>query len=486
MNKQFLFTIYVILSTGMFTGMEAQSTLQQAINSLAEHSNMEHGFLGVSVMNVSDGRSIAQYNAEKSLIPASSLKAITTATLLDIVGPDFKFQTKLEYNGQIRSDSVLDGDLIIKGSGDPSLASTLLPDVAQLDELLQLFQQAIQAHGIKKIKGRIIADASLLGSVVNAPTWQWADLGNYYASGAWGLNIHDNLYYLSFQQNPVEGRRPEIHSVKPDLPSIEWINEVVSGPRGSGDNAYIFGAPYTHLRFVRGSIPAGNLLFKIKGSMPNPPYFLAYRLSNYLEACGIRVDKEPVVQTETSREERHEIFSYESPSLEELIKLTNFKSVNLYAECFLRQIGIALKEKGNLKESINAMISYWTDRGVPSKGWNLEDGSGLSPRNRITPLQLTQILQKVAKNQATFPAFFNSLPKVGYEGTVKYMLSESSARGKIRAKSGSISGVRTYTGYVESRSGKLVCFAIMANAFDGSSTAIRRKMENILLEIYKL
>ena len=182
---------------------------------------------------------------------------------------------------------MLRGNLYLKGFGDPTLGSDQMNEAEELDVVMEKFRLAIQQKGIRKIEGQIIGDGSYYGTDVNCDTWQWNDLGNYYAAGVWGLNIHENLYYLRFRQNATLGQTPAIAAIEPFIDGLAFYNEVQSAKRGSGDNAYIYGAPYDFTRYVRGTIPVGSKLFSIKGSMPDPPLFAAQYFKDKLEEVGI-------------------------------------------------------------------------------------------------------------------------------------------------------------------------------------------------------
>lgn len=472
------FLLLPVLSTG-------QTDLRSSIRALAESEAMKGGIAGVSIIDLESGREIAGWEAEKSLIPASTLKAVTTATAFGLLGKDFRYETLLEYEGKLDESGTLKGNLYIRGSGDPTLGSPEMEGVTALDELFQRWEQAAMEAGIRRIEGDVITDISLFGTAVNCPGWQWADLGNYYAGGAWALNIHENLYYLHFQQQSRLGMTPPVHSLDPAVPGLELINEVRTAGAGTGDNAYIFGAPYQNRRFIRGTIPAGNMLFTIKGSLPNPPFFAAETLRTRLVSCGIPVKGQALVQTAPSSSERTVIHRHLSPSLLEIATRTNHESVNLYAEALLRTLGGQREGKTALEAGLERLFRYWEQKGLKKlDGFFPEDGSGLSARNGITARQLAQTLYFVHRDAEEFDGFEASLPVAGESGTLTHFLRGTSAAGKVRAKSGSMKRVRAYAGYLESRSGQRYAFALLANNFAGNSGDVKRKMEKILLALY--
>jgi serine-type D-Ala-D-Ala carboxypeptidase/endopeptidase (penicillin-binding protein 4) len=466
----------------------AQSPLQKAIDKLAEDPDLKHAGLGICVIDVESGKVIAQHDKDQSLIPASSLKVVTTATALFKLGEGFRFKTELQYDGKLEKDGTLNGNLYIKGFGDPTLGSDRFDKAMSAEKLMAEFVQAIKKAGIKKINGKIVGDASFFTSEVNGRSWLWEDLGNYYASGAWGLNILENKYYLNIRQNPKLGELTKIEGTKPSIPNLLLINEVRSAEVNSGDNAYVFGSPYSYTRFVRGTIPIGKGIFTIKGSIPDPPFFAAYLLMQALENGGISTSKRATSQFELERlgktkTTRKTIHSHLSPTLKEIVIETNLESVNLYCESMLRYLSVTKADNRNVESGLKLIYNFWKEKGLDTEGFFMEDGSGLSPFNNVSAFHLAKIMQLIAKDQKFYQSFKESLPIAGLSGTLKYMLRGTAAENNLIAKSGGMKRVRSYTGFARMKSGKLVSFSIIANHFSCKSNIMRRKMEKIMVEL---
>ncbi len=486
MNR-FVFLFFSFLLIGEF--LSAQSSLQKAVNTFAAAKQMQHGSISVSVIDIESGKLLASVNPYRSLTPASSLKVVTTATALAVLGKDYRFKTSLEYDGEIDENGVLKGNLYIKGFGDPTLGSDHYGDPPDLEALMKIFVDAIRQQGIKRIEGRIIGDASAFDTAVNGRGWLWEDLGNYYASGAWGLNIHDNRYYLDFQQTAKLGGQPEIIKTDPPIPNLFLINEVKAAGAKSGDNAYIYGAPYSYTRFVRGTIPVGKSTFTIKGSIPDPPFFAAHCLTQALAKEGIMTSLPATSQFELDRnkqsvaEKRASFYTHNSPDLTAIVKETNHKSINLYCESMLKTIGLERKGEGSTVAGMEVLTDFWSAKGLDTEGFFMEDGSGLSPRNGVSSYQLAKIMQLIAKDKALYASFEKSLPLAGRTGSMKWLLKGTVAEGVLRAKSGGMQRVRSYTGYARSKSGRLLAFSMIANNFTGESGGVRKKMERLMLAI---
>lgn len=469
----------------------SQLSLDQAIKDFANHPSMKYASLSITVLDVESGNVIAQHNPNMSLVPASTVKAVTTATALGVLGHSFTYKTKLQYDGNI-SKGVLNGNIYIKGSGDPTLGSSKMTNALDLTATMTQFSTAIRNQGITKINGLVIGDATEFTTAMPAANWQWNDIGNYYGAGSSGLNIHENLYYLTFQRSKSLGATPKITKVSPDMPYLVFINEVKMDKAGTGDQSYIFGAPYSFTRYVRGTLPASAAQFTIKGAIPDPPQYAAYRLIQQLEKDGISTNKIAKNIFEYRREgqdkqlSRSNLTTITSPPLSQIIKRTNEKSVNVYAESMLKTMGKRQKGEGSTEKGVEAMYDFWEQRGVNMEGCFLEDGSGLSPRSSITSFQLAQIMRKAAKDKGIFDYLYPSLAVAGRTGTASYMFKGTKAVGNIHLKSGSMRRVRAYTGYAKTKSGKMVSFAIIANNFTGESKLIRKEMEKVMLAMVYL
>ncbi|MEO1449797.1 MAG: D-alanyl-D-alanine carboxypeptidase/D-alanyl-D-alanine-endopeptidase, partial [Bacteroidota bacterium] len=284
------------------------------------------------------------------------------------------------------------------------------------------------------------------------------------------------------------GRRANLRRTEPEQPDLTFHNEVRAGAVGSGDNAYIFGVPHTFQRYVRGTIPPNRKLFSIKGSMGDPALTAARLLTEALQTCGIEVNGSAIsghgaeqmgvnlINTGTR------FHTHRSPVLSEIVHETNMESVNLYAEALAVHVAKALKQPFRGGEAAGAVVRHWRNKGVKTSGMYVRDGSGLSPNNVMSPAQMTAILAAARKGSA-YKAFEASLPLAGRSGSLRKMLKGTVAEGRLRAKSGYISGVRAYTGYVRTPEGRELCFAMMANHHGGGSGAMRRRFEELMAKI---
>lgn len=486
----------ILLSAQLATGLMAQAGIDKVkaqADKISQSTDLKHAQWGFVLMDATTGAVLQDVNGAATLVPASTLKTVTSGAALGILGEDYTFKTNLEHDGTI-TDGVLKGNVYIRGGGDPTLGSSRYSWGTDMKGVLGIWVEQLRKKGIRSIEGQVIGDAEVFEEGMLPATWNWGDIGNYYGAGACGLSFIENSYEVFFKSNGKVGGPAEFLRTEPEIPGIQFINEMKTGAAGSGDNGYIYGAPFTDLRYLRGTIPAGGTEFSIKGSIPDPALFAAQCLKHALDSAGIAV----AGKAETVRRLRLEgkyaapartvIHVHQSPALKDILYWLNKKSINLYAEHLLKAVGFAKYRDGSVESGAKAIADYWAAKGVDIGGMHLHDGSGLSRYNGVTPMQLTKMLQVNAQQQY-FDAFYNSLPIAGLSsdpGTMRSMCTNTAAANNVRAKSGFISRVRCYTGYVSTKSGRRLCFAMMANNYTCSNNAMRDMFDALMVTIAEM
>lgn len=452
---------------------------------LQNEENYKKAHLSFSLMRCDRQEFIIKENT-KVLSPASNLKLVTTATALNLLGPDFRYETVVEYEGILRNDTLI-GDIYIRGSGDPSLGSErLTAPYLSPDSIALRWAKAIKKSGIRVLKGRIIADLSATEYNPLPDNWPWGDMGNYYGAGVFALNIADNMYRVYFNGGAKENDPATVQRIVPDPGFKQVINEVLSGPVGSGDEGYLYAAPYAPMLYMKGTIPAQSRNFAVRGSIPDPASLLCRMVLRRLAEFKVTVmDTTACTVYSAGKYPRKVIDSYMSPPLSELARLTNVFSLNLYAECMVRTLGKKFGKEGSTIEGVRVIKEHWQNKGLDVSGWHMYDGSGLSFNNSISTQQLSWILASM-KKEKYFDAFYQSFPVAGVSGTVYRLGRGSALAGNGRVKSGSLSKVTCYSGYVTSVDGVLMSFALFSNQYDGSSSAVIAKFESLLKKVATL
>lgn len=478
MNKLFLL---IGLSLIGFT-TSGQDDFNQKIVELAESKPLKYANVSISAFDIASKTQIIDYRGDKSLTPASSMKLIPSLIALELFGHDYRYETKLKYDGQIENDGTLLGNIYLEGSGDPTLGFNRFESTKPLNELLDHLSQRVSDAGITCVDGHIIADESAFDSYPVCPSWQWNDLGNYYAGGAWGLNINENQYYLYFGGRSKAGLRPKIKYHEPYIENLEFSNEVFVDAPGTGDNAYIFGGPYDYLKRVSGSIPQGNGLFRIKGSIPDPPLFIAQNLAKKLKERNIASDQAKTqFRPNYQKRFRKDITTIISPPLGEIVKETIFHSLNLHAEAMFKSICYSKYSTASGSRSLPIIKKRMKRAGIDIKGMHLEDGSGLSTRNQISSKVLASFIMYHANLHGP-EKLTEYLPKAGSQGTVSSFWQTKGVSAWL--KSGSMNRIQSYSGLIKNKQGKWISFSFIANGFDGKNSSITPVVRKIIHELY--
>lgn len=476
MKRHLIFFVLLFLAGFSFS----QSALEQFVN----HPALKHASVGVSVTDLETGRSILSHNVDQSLTPASVLKVVTTATALEILGEQFRYKTEvaLDSNDPTR--------ILVIGAGDPTLGSEAFGD--HPETFFTVATDALSRALPTDREYSIYVVDDLFGYNGISPEWTWIDMGNYYAAGAYGISIFDNSYKLFFDTTD-RNSCPKILRTEPEMNQLTFRNELQLNNSGR-DNGYIYGAPFSNERILRGNIPAGRKAFSIKGDIPDPGLFLGETLAGYLRDAGLKIG-----DVETARKDHLSgvcrsgqsvnyrvgkvLFTQVSPPLKDIIREVNVESNNHYAEHLIRTLGIKsnMKQEGDVLEAGSAAISdFWKSRGVVVSSLQMHDGSGLAPQNAVSPQLLTDLLGYMYTRSDYSSLFFNSLPKAGQEGTLTSFLRNTRLSGRIAAKSGSIGGVQCYAGYLIDGN-KKYAFTVMVNKFNGTRPQVRSAIEHLLL-----
>lgn len=441
------------------------------------------------VKDVQEGRTVYSYDTDRLQSPASVLKTVATATALEILGEDYRYPTTLEYDG-ILENGTLEGNLYIKGSGDPSLGSSHF--APGQNKFLSTWIAALQKAGIKHITGSVISDESIFDTEGVSIKWLREDMGNYYAPGSYGISIFDNMYKLSLQTGAA-GTRPVLKGTEPDIPFIRFKNYLKTA-LVSSDSAYIIGAPLDDVRYLYGVLPANREAYVLKGDIPDPALYLARYLTDQLQQKGIRVDGSPscyrieVEENRWKKGERKEIVTTYSPTLREIASVCNHVSHNLYADALVKTVGLQYKPRRNemissFGRGVQVVKEYWEKKGLDVFPLRMNDGSGLAPADKVSAGFMGELLVYMATESAVSDAFIASLPQAGIEGSVRNFLKGSKLQGKARLKSGGITGVRSYAGYI-TKDGKTYAVAVFSNNYSCPMSRMTRALEKLLLQLF--
>ncbi len=429
---------------------------------------------------------ICEIDVDRGLIPASVIKIVTTGTALSILGPGYRFTTSLQYDGTVDpATRTLNGNIYIRGGGDPALGSETFG--SSVDKVVNGWANLVKGLGIDSIAGSIIGDAEAFERDPVPGGWAWEDMQSAYGTGPCGLNIRENTYDLML--TPAGGGVSLRTS--PSVPGLKLYNQVVHNPSIGKSYAYVQGAPFQFERTVLGEISSYH---EERSAIPDPALFCAQKLQQSLEDNGISVRDTATTQRLVRlnhvkidvKEGRKTLGTTASPSLEQLVYHTNQVSQNFYAEAILRALALREKGYGSTYGGVGVVYNFWRSKGIDLRGMCMVDGCGISRFNTITTRQLAGMLRVFAKDSAVFPKFYRSLPVAGESGTIRKLADGTLAEGNLHAKSGTMSRVRAYAGYVKTKSGKLLCFAMIGNNTLWSEQQLRDKFERLFVLMAEL
>lgn len=464
-------SILCLLSFGVFAQNRAMLPTEVVLQKLLQDAGVQNGKVAFLAVNLDNGRVIAEHNTYTSMVPASLQKLVTTAVALEKLGPGFSYKTEISTDGEI-DNGTLNGNLYVIASGDPTLNSCYY----QSDpSVTQRIKQAI--NGITAVEGEVIIDASHYNRYTTPRGWIWEDMGNYFGASPSALMWEDNLLEVYLRTGQA-GSRAMLAPASAKHKDFD-IDIQVTAADSKRDDAWFFGAPGSSTIYAKGTIPAHQEKFLVKAAHPYPTREFAHDISRASNLSGLtsRVDYDYV-----EHEGLTPLVTITSPPLSTIIRLTNQKSINLYAEA----LNIELDTEQHYKSvagGIAAVESYLKSKKVNMKGVRIMDGSGLSPLNRTTCQTMVDVLSVMYRSENK-ETFMNSLAVAGESGTIAGYFKGTKAQGNLKAKSGTMTGVRNYAGYVKNSNDEMVAFCILLNDYDESRKAqIMKRIEELMAAV---
>jgi serine-type D-Ala-D-Ala carboxypeptidase/endopeptidase (penicillin-binding protein 4) len=468
MNRILLFIALLPLA---LTAQTVSQKLQTAFLQFEKDPQLASAISSLYIIDAKTGKVVFDKHSRVGLAPASTQKIITSVTAFELLKNDFRYQTILQTVGDI-SDSVLNGQLYMIGSGDPTLGSNRYP-LTKSEVLLNAWANAVRKQGIKKITGQLSFNYRTFPYQAVPDGWIWEDIGNYYGAGAFVINWKENQFDITLNSTNDPGKLPytdqETSVVSPAQPV--FVNELKAGPKGSGDNAFCYLPLQGNAWMLKGSIPKGETKFTISAANNDPAKTLFTDLITALQQKSIATNgtqdyiselTKPAIIAIDGRQNTI-LYTHYSPSLDSIIYWFNKKSINLYGEALVKTMGGHKKASASTDSGIAVIKEFWKAKGISEHELNLFDGSGLSPLNRVTTRAQVEIL-KYAKTKDWFQSFYNSLPL--YNGMVM--------------KSGTINNTKGFCGYHVAKDGNGYIFSFLVNNYNGRSADLVGKMYKVL------
>ncbi|MBK9283907.1 MAG: D-alanyl-D-alanine carboxypeptidase/D-alanyl-D-alanine-endopeptidase [Sphingobacteriaceae bacterium] len=474
--------ILFFISLNLISHVHSFCQIDKVLNDWNSDASLKHASIGYCVLNTADESVVAEHNAHQFLIPASTLKVITTGAALGILGNNYKFTTKIYHTGNFdQKTGVIHGDLIIYGHGDPSLQSEYFTkDTTQITDK---WAKILVDKGVKEVKGKIIGDATYFDRSIPS-NWIWADISNYFGVVPCALSYADNKFKIIYCTKESGCKADVVKTIPAYLNNTVTINSNVIA-KGNDDEAYVQGDPFSFIKEVNGKIPPKKANYDVEAALPDPALLCAEMLFTSLTRSGIKCDIHKIESVyknnDTIIPKRALLHTHFSPSLDKLIFFTNLRSNNHYCETLLRAIG-----KGSLSNGLDLVKKYWKDKGLNTDELFMTDGSGLSRADNITTHFQAAALTKIKKDSVNYKYFINSLPVAGKSGSMHSLGKGNFIENNMKAKTGYINRARGYCGYVTSKSGKELAFSVLFNNYNCTAKEAKLKLEKFLIALAEL
>ena len=459
--------LVTILLASASANAQTTEQLQHDLDSLFSNTAFSNATFGIAIQSLKTGEYLYRRNDTKSLVPASNMKLFTTAEALALLGPSFRYKTELLTSGKIKKHTLY-GDLIVKGVGDPSLGGDVL------------------SYDLERITGTIVIDNSFFTSDYYPIGWEIEDIPYYYATPVSATSYNENQISLVVFPGDSIGAAPRVKYDELQCPYGVIQNLGTTGPDSSEQTIDAGRKNGTDTILITGNIPISE-----RGG---PDVILQTSIDDPVKYCILGIE-EAVTPTGTIEvEHRRQTHNYltnlldvdSSLRLSELVQHMNKTSDNLYAECLFRTVAKKIGGEGSWTRGIAVMRNYLATIGIDTTHIQFTDGSGLSRMDLVTADDIVTLLRAMRNNPKLDSPFYNSLPIMGVDGTLENRLKGTLAQGNIHAKTGSMTGVRSISGYLTTHDGEPIAFSILANNYTCAGSEIGKLEDAVLLKLVDL
>lgn len=452
--------------------------LAEALAQLATDPLFTTAAVSVQVQDLESGAVVWQYGDDAPRIPASTMKLVTTAVALRTLGPSFRFPTWILTDGKLGADGLLDGNLYVKGQGDPTMV---------VERMWRLVAD-LRLRGVREIKGSVVFDEGYFADTTLVPGWNNPDdleEGPTYFAPLGALSVNYNVATLLVRPGAGYGQ-PAVVEVDTPTSAVVVVNKVTTGSTRSRK----------WFRVERTLDEAGKVAtFEVSGNIPSDeaPVSL-YRaiadpLGNYMGAMqtvmrqhGIKV--RGTWKAGTTPKDAELFHTVRSDTLTEILAAMDKQSNNFIAEQVLRSVGAETYGlPGTTEKGLQAVRAYFSELGIPEGDYQLSNGSGLSRQLLLRPSHLNAVLRDMHADPDVGPEFLTALAVGGRDGTLWSRFRDDGLAGRVRGKTGSLNGVHCLSGYVEARDGRDYAFSFLVNDIEGATSRARRAHDRLVLAL---
>jgi D-alanyl-D-alanine carboxypeptidase/D-alanyl-D-alanine-endopeptidase (penicillin-binding protein 4) len=454
--------------------------LHRDIDATISASPLEAATWSVDVRSLARHDTLYELNARKLLIPSSNMKIVTLAAAGERLGWDFTFETKVSALGNV-SAGVLNGDLLVIGSGDPTIENW----AGDANVLFKQWADEIKAAGIQAVSGRLVGDDRAFADEGIGSGWAWDDLDRSYATPVGALQFNENTAQIRVAPGTAVGTDAIVTSEQRSA-GLVIRNLAKTSPRSSAVAISTARRPGTNTLDVRGTVSLGTRPFVRNVSVVNPTMYFVNELRDALIADGVEIRGPAVdvsdIPNPPASARATPVVVHRSPPLSELAGTMMRLSQNLYAETLLRALGVWAGTPSTAG-GVAAVRKAMSDWGIPESGYSQADGSGLSPYNLASADALAAILAHVDADPRLRDPFRNALPAAGRDGTLENRMKGTPAQGNARAKTGSLTNARSLSGYVTSAEGEPLEFSIIVNNYGVPAEFADKAIDTIVVRL---
>ena len=460
----------------------ASERLASQIDMLLSGPEFSTATIGILVKSLDNGEILYHHNAEKLLMPASNEKIPTSSVALMKFGPDFRYQTRLFTNG-IVENGALTGDLIIVGSGDPSIGQRFCEDVDSC-VIFKDWITTLADLNIKEIHGNIIGIDDIFDDEHIGYGWTFDDLSYDYSAEISGLMLNENSAAVTLS---IDSTSNDFQfSVSPDYGYVTYrTNITIIDDDDAETSINVFRETKSNLVTFSGTMRVGDKITE-EIAIHNPTLYFLSGFAHELMANGIKIKGQLIdsddLELSINLDNLRLLHIHTSPPFSEIVKILMKESQNLYAESFVKLLGYHFGESGRFVEGEAVIKETLLRFGLDDNSYQYKDGSGLSRYNYISPAQVVKILRGMHLHRYG-KIFRESLPVAGIDGTLGYRMRGTSAEGKIYAKTGTISNVRCLSGYATTKNNENLVFSIMVNNFICSVQVVMDLQDQICIAL---
>jgi D-alanyl-D-alanine carboxypeptidase/D-alanyl-D-alanine-endopeptidase (penicillin-binding protein 4) len=462
---------------------DSTGVLAARVDAFLKGRELSRGRIGVLFCDDDSGGVLYARGDDQVLKPASNVKLLTTAAALDVLGPDFRYKTLLATRGR-RKGAALEGDLVVLGSGDPSISGRFVADHDRR-AIFRDWARAVSDHGIARVTGDIVGVDDAFDDQAQAIGWPNEDRAEWYCAEISALAFNDDCVDLRWEGGEAE--KPARLELLPPTAYARVVNFVTSA-RGEGPFERFYSRGFIDNTITaRGRIGVGENVVD-SAAVSNPTLYFVTVLAETLRESGIAIQGRPRDVDEFAdksifRQSLEPLATYESPPLARLVEVVNRNSHNFYAEQILKTMGKCARDEGSFKAGTAVVRSYIERQGIDCTGVNLADGSGLSRLNRASAGQIASVL-RAASRGGEGALYRNSLPRGGQTGSLRkrFVADEELKRVgvRIRAKTGYIRGAHALSGWFETEAGQSICFSILCNDLPMSDAETKLFLERLV------